>query len=114
MRFSFILYTQLDYFPPHFLLVRDSDMINYFSSLVHFTLLLGLPFPRVNLLSGVKKETVNETCTAGAGSLLLEFGILSRLLGDNTYEDLARRVNQKLWSLRNKDSGLLGSFKSEL
>lgn len=89
-------------------------MINYFSSLVHFTLLLGLPFPRVNLLSGVKKETVNETCTAGAGSLLLEFGILSRLLGDNTYEDLARRVNQKLWSLRNKDSGLLGSFKSEL
>ncbi|VDD92224.1 unnamed protein product [Enterobius vermicularis] len=69
----------------------------------------GLPFPRVNLLSGVKKETVNETCTAGAGSLLLEFGILSRLLGDNTYEDLARRVNQKLWSLRNKDSGLLGN-----
>uniref|UniRef100_A0A0N5AVG2 alpha-1,2-Mannosidase n=1 Tax=Syphacia muris TaxID=451379 RepID=A0A0N5AVG2_9BILA len=69
----------------------------------------GLPFPRVNLLTGVKKGTVNETCTAGAGSLLVEFGILSRLLGDTTYENLARRVNRKLWSLRNKDSGLLGN-----
>lgn len=69
----------------------------------------GLPFPRVNLLNGVQEGTINETCTAGAGSLLLEFGVLSRLLGDSTYEDLARRVNQKLWSLRNKDSGLLGN-----
>ncbi|VDM45751.1 unnamed protein product [Toxocara canis] len=69
----------------------------------------GLPYPRVNLMTGVKADTVNETCTAGAGSLLLEFGILSRLLGDSTFENLARRTNQKLWSLRNKNTGLLGN-----
>uniref|UniRef100_A0A914ZPD6 alpha-1,2-Mannosidase n=3 Tax=Parascaris univalens TaxID=6257 RepID=A0A914ZPD6_PARUN len=69
----------------------------------------GLPYPRVNLLSGVNEGTVNETCTAGAGSLLLEFGILSRLLGDSTFEDLARRTNHKLWSLRNANTGLLGN-----
>uniref|UniRef100_F1LDG4 alpha-1,2-Mannosidase n=1 Tax=Ascaris suum TaxID=6253 RepID=F1LDG4_ASCSU len=67
----------------------------------------GLPYPRVNLLTGVNEGTVNETCTAGAGSLLLEFGILSRLLGDSTFEDLARRTNHKLWSLRNTNTGLL-------
>ncbi|VDK53114.1 unnamed protein product [Anisakis simplex] len=69
----------------------------------------GLPYPRVNLLSGVQSGTVNETCTAGAGSLLLEFGILSRLLGDSIFESLARRSNHILWSLRNKDTGLLGN-----
>lgn len=69
----------------------------------------GLPYPRVNLLSGVKEGTANETCTAGAGSLLLEFGILSRLLRDSTFEDISRRVNRRLWSLRNKDTGLLGN-----
>ncbi|VDM97699.1 unnamed protein product, partial [Thelazia callipaeda] len=57
----------------------------------------GLPFPRVNLQNGVKEGTVNENCPAGAGSLLLEFSVLSRLLGDSTYESLARKTNQKLW-----------------
>ena len=44
----------------------------------------GLPFPRVNLRNGVPKECewfTAHTCTSGAGSLLLEFGILSRLTG---------------------------------
>ena len=47
----------------------------------------GIPFPRVNLRSGVPKDCEGSewcsahTCTAGAGSLLLEFGILSRLTG---------------------------------
>ena len=44
----------------------------------------GLPFPRVNLKSGVPRDCEwchTHTCTAGAGSLLLEFGILSRLTG---------------------------------
>lgn len=68
----------------------------------------GLPFPRVNLLNGVREGTINENCPAGAGSLLLEFAILSRLLGDSTYESLARRTNLNLWSLRNKETGLLG------
>lgn len=69
----------------------------------------GIPFPRVNLRRGVLPETVNETCTAGAGSLLLEFGVLSKLLNDPVYENLARRTNKVIWSLRDKETGLLGN-----
>ncbi|KAJ1364113.1 hypothetical protein KIN20_024127 [Parelaphostrongylus tenuis] len=70
----------------------------------------GIPYPRVNLLNGVLEGTVEETCTSGAGSLLLEFGILSRLLGDQTYERTARRVNEKLWQLRDPNTGLPGNL----
>ncbi|CAD6199704.1 unnamed protein product [Caenorhabditis auriculariae] len=70
----------------------------------------GIPYTRVNLQRGVLPGTVNLTCTAGAGSLLLEFGVLSRLLGDETFENLARKVNKKLWSLRNPTTGLFGNL----
>uniref|UniRef100_A0A915L8Q5 alpha-1,2-Mannosidase n=1 Tax=Romanomermis culicivorax TaxID=13658 RepID=A0A915L8Q5_ROMCU len=69
----------------------------------------GLPYPRVNLVRGVIAGTLNETCTSGAGSLLLEFGVLSRLLNDPVYENLARRTNRILWKLRDKTTGLLGN-----
>ncbi|XP_075039847.1 ER degradation-enhancing alpha-mannosidase-like protein 1 [Mixophyes fleayi] len=69
----------------------------------------GMPYPRVNLKKGVPPDSLNETCTAGAGSLLVEFGILSRLLGDSTFEWMARRAVQALWSLRNNITGLLGN-----
>ncbi|XP_029457318.1 ER degradation-enhancing alpha-mannosidase-like protein 1 isoform X2 [Rhinatrema bivittatum] len=69
----------------------------------------GMPYPRVNLKRGVPPDSNNETCTAGAGSLLVEFGILSRLLGDSTFEWVARRAVRALWSLRSNDTGLLGN-----
>ncbi|KAJ6668259.1 hypothetical protein lerEdw1_015636 [Lerista edwardsae] len=69
----------------------------------------GIPYPRVNLRTGVPSGSDNETCTAGAGSLLVEFGILSRLLGDSTFEWVARRAVKALWSLRSNDTGLLGN-----
>ncbi|KAM4722611.1 ER degradation-enhancing alpha-mannosidase-like protein 1 isoform 2-T2 [Rhinophrynus dorsalis] len=69
----------------------------------------GMPFPRVNLQKGVPLNSINETCTAGAGSLLVEFGILSRLLGDSTFEWVARRAVRALWRLRSNDTGLLGN-----
>nr|XP_054101865.1 ER degradation-enhancing alpha-mannosidase-like protein 1 isoform X3 [Callithrix jacchus] len=69
----------------------------------------GIPFPRVNLKTGVPPDSNNETCTAGAGSLLVEFGILSRLLGDSTFEWVARRAVKALWNLRSNDTGLLGN-----
>ncbi|XP_054990940.1 ER degradation-enhancing alpha-mannosidase-like protein 1 [Sorex araneus] len=69
----------------------------------------GIPYPRVNLKTGVPPDSNNETCTAGAGSLLVEFGILSRLLGDSTFEWVARRAVKALWSLRSNDTGLLGN-----
>lgn len=46
----------------------------------------GLPFARVNLVYGVPRREINQTCTAGAGSLILEFGVLSRLTGDSRFE----------------------------
>ena len=51
-----------------------------------------------------------ETCTAGAGTLLVEFGILSRLINDPIYESLARRASNTLWDMKNRDTGLLGMF----
>jgi ER degradation enhancer, mannosidase alpha-like 1 len=36
----------------------------------------GLPHPRVNLRTGVPRAWRTDTCPAGAGSLLLEFGVL--------------------------------------
>ncbi|XP_013369182.1 PREDICTED: ER degradation-enhancing alpha-mannosidase-like protein 1 isoform X1 [Chinchilla lanigera] len=69
----------------------------------------GIPYPRVNLKTGVPPDSNNETCTAGAGSLLVEFGILSRLLGDPTFEWVARRAVKALWNLRSNDTGLLGN-----
>ncbi|XP_046881272.1 ER degradation-enhancing alpha-mannosidase-like protein 1 isoform X2 [Hypomesus transpacificus] len=69
----------------------------------------GIPFPRVNLKNGVPPDSINETCTAGAGSLLVEFGILSRLIGDSTFEWVARRAVRALWSLRSNETGLLGN-----
>ena len=49
-----------------------------------------------------------ETCTAGAGTMLLEFGILSRLLGDPVFENLARKAVAALWKYRSRETGLLG------
>ncbi|KAL4655231.1 ER degradation-enhancing alpha-mannosidase-like protein 1-like [Arapaima gigas] len=69
----------------------------------------GIPYPRVNLKNGVPPDTINETCTAGAGSLLVEFGILSRLIGDSTFEWVARRAVKALWNLRSNETGLLGN-----
>jgi mannosidase alpha-like ER degradation enhancer 1 len=43
-----------------------------------------LPSPYINLRTGVTWRT--NTCTAGAGTLILEFGMLSRLTGDPRFE----------------------------
>ncbi|XP_033120342.1 ER degradation-enhancing alpha-mannosidase-like protein 1 [Anneissia japonica] len=69
----------------------------------------GLPHPRVNLRFGIPINGSFETCTAGAGSLLLEFGTLSRLLDDPVYERAARNAVEILWSHRSENTGLLGN-----
>lgn len=97
----------------------------------------GLPYPRVNLRHGVHKQPfyaksplntdtthgcrgrdndvcaasspeVTETCSAGAGSLVLEFTVLSRLTGDGRYEELAKRAFWAVWH-RRSDIGLIGA-----
>ncbi|KAI8368252.1 glycoside hydrolase [Radiomyces spectabilis] len=68
----------------------------------------GIPYPRVNLRHGVPPTETVETCTAGAGSLILEFGVLSRLTGDPRYETLAKRALMAIWNRRSK-LNLLGN-----
>ncbi|KAI8048341.1 glycoside hydrolase [Gilbertella persicaria] len=68
----------------------------------------GIPYPRVHLLHGVSPTETTETCTAGAGSLLLEFGVLSRLTGDPSYEAAAKRALQSVWD-RRSDINLMGN-----
>jgi hypothetical protein len=95
----------------------------------------GLPYPRVNLRHGVpfyenspihlndngadpesefcptgppSGPEITETCSAGAGSLVLEFTVLSRLTGDGRYEELAKRAFWAIWA-RRSDLGLIGA-----
>lgn len=69
----------------------------------------GIPFPRVNLRHGIPNTTYAHTATAGAGSLLMEFGTLSRLTGDPSFENAARRAVEELWLRRNVKTGLVGA-----
>ena len=90
----------------------------------------GLPYPRVNLRHGVPfypnsplqfdgeegtcdikykhSDEITETCSAGAGSLVLEFTVLSRLTGDDRFEQLAKRAFWQVWA-RKSPLGLIGS-----
>jgi len=68
----------------------------------------GLPYSRVNLRSGVPPSESPETCTACAGTLLLEFGMLSHLTGNSTFEKVAKRALMAIWS-RRSPLGLVGN-----
>lgn len=95
-----------------------------------FNTVTGLPYPRVNLRSGIpfymnsplnfNPETgrwdvhqpgsieVTETCSAGAGSLVLEFTTLSRLTGDERFEVLAKKAFRAVWNSKTV-IGLVGA-----
>jgi hypothetical protein len=88
----------------------------------------GMPYPRVNLRHGIPfyhnsplnegsdsgdfnlggKPEITETCSAGAGSLVLEFTVLSRLTGDPRFEQLAKRAFWAVWGRRSAIS-LIGA-----
>lgn len=90
----------------------------------------GIPYPRVNLRHGIPFYTnsplhqrgadedsgsteggraeITETCSAGAGSLTLEFTVLSRLTGDARFEQAAKRAFWEVWG-RRSDIGLIGN-----
>lgn len=69
----------------------------------------GIPYPRINLRTGLVPGDTSETCTAGAGSLLLEFGTLSRLTGNPVYENAAKIAFYEIFKRRNMNSDLLGN-----
>ncbi|KAG7218981.1 hypothetical protein INR49_019369, partial [Caranx melampygus] len=65
----------------------------------------GMPYGTVNLLCGVSPTETPVTCTAGVGTFILEFATLSRLTGDASFENVARRALRALWKTRS-DIGL--------
>lgn len=71
----------------------------------------GIPYPRVNLRHGLKQldRTEQATCTACAGSMILEFAALSRMTGDPIYEQKANHALNALWDKRNVASNLMGT-----
>ncbi len=90
----------------------------------------GLPYPRVNLMTGVpfyaksfshgdadggqcdawntESPEVTETCSAGAGSLVLEMSTLSSLTGDSRFANVAAEAFWAVWA-RRSDAGLIGA-----
>jgi mannosidase alpha-like ER degradation enhancer 2 len=66
----------------------------------------GMPYVRVNLRTGEKEWQVNNP--AEIGTLMLEFGALSRITGDATYYDAAKRAIQAVFQ-RRSDIGLVGT-----
>ncbi|CAF3706209.1 unnamed protein product [Rotaria socialis] len=75
----------------------------------------GLPLPRVNLRYGVdlkllKSDSERFTCTACAGTLILEWATLSRLTGNYLFEQYADRAMSYLWDRRHRKSNLMGTI----
>ncbi|KAF1954944.1 seven-hairpin glycosidase [Byssothecium circinans] len=117
-------------------LVYDGQLLRLATDLADrlmpaFHTVTGLPYPRVNLRHGVpfyansplnndaehgqcnkdpkdKGAEVTETCSAGAGSLVLEFSTLSRLTGEPRYEIAAKDAFWAVWS-RRTSIGLIGA-----
>ncbi|GMS79020.1 hypothetical protein PENTCL1PPCAC_1195, partial [Pristionchus entomophagus] len=57
----------------------------------------GMPYGTVNLKYGVHKDETPITCTAGVGTMILEFAALSRLTGDERFEKVATRALDSLF-----------------
>ncbi len=66
----------------------------------------GMPYWGVNLQSGETTGTINNP--AEIGTLMLEFGTLSRLTGDRAYYDAAKRGVVAVFQ-RRSDIGLVGT-----
>ena len=66
----------------------------------------GLPYVNVNLHTGAVQGTRADSATAG--SMLLEFGVLSKLTGKQIYYDKAKRAVVALYNHRSP-IGLVGS-----
>lgn len=68
----------------------------------------GIPFGTVNLLHGVPENETPVASLAGAGTLTLEFELLSRLTGDATYGNAAKLATRGLWIRRSNELNLYG------
>ena len=68
----------------------------------------GIPFGAINLKYGVAANESKVASTAGAGSLIMEFGTLSRFVQDPKYYQAAFRAMQSLHQ-RASMTGLVGN-----
>lgn len=77
-----------------------------------FNTTTGIPHARINLKYGMKSvelKNSKETCTACAGTMLLEFAALSRLSGEPIFETKAHAAMDALWKIRHRGSDLMGT-----
>lgn len=64
----------------------------------------GIPEDWLNLQSGKIPGASRQACTACAGTLILEFGVLSRLTGNPIYEEKARHAMVFIYNQRSAKS----------
>lgn len=77
-----------------------------------FNTTTGIPYSKVNLMHGIKQNRLGayrETCTACAGTMILEMAALSRLTGERIFEEKAHRAMDELWKMRHRSSDLMGT-----
>ncbi|NUO78344.1 MAG: glycoside hydrolase family 47 protein [Lysobacter sp.] len=67
----------------------------------------GLPYTHVNLRTGKTRGKVSNP--AETGTLLIEFGMLSKLTGKPIYYDKAKRALVETYNRRDPKTGLVGS-----
>jgi ER degradation enhancer, mannosidase alpha-like 2 len=68
----------------------------------------GIPYGTVNFKKGVPENEVQVTSVAGAGTFLLEFGLMSHLVGNSTYLQIAEKAAKEIFNRRSQ-IGLLGN-----
>lgn len=68
----------------------------------------GLPYTHVNLRTGKTRGKLSNP--AETGTLLLEFGMLSKLTGKPVYYDQAKRALVETYKRRDAKTGLVGSW----
>jgi mannosidase alpha-like ER degradation enhancer 1 len=69
----------------------------------------SLPLAWVNLRHGIEHDETRDQCTAGIGTLLLEFGFLSHLSGDERFWKAADAAINRLWERKSDVTGLFGN-----
>jgi mannosidase alpha-like ER degradation enhancer 2 len=67
----------------------------------------GMPYRYVNLRTGAVRDGVNNP--AEIGTLILEFGTLSRHTGDKAFFDATKRAVVELYKRRDPKTGLVGT-----
>ena len=68
----------------------------------------GIPYGSINLKTGVDANETRITSTATAGTLILEFGMLTKLTGDARFRSAAEKSLDAIWEHRS-DLGLVGA-----